>query len=187
MVICRKSIILNQKEFDVIRTNYFSDDLSVVRTHYYDDIDFGMRDIRLYFLIVENNEDCRAVVREHQHYWKDYYVENSINLKNITDQYIFSKIGLVKQGIMTSFRYKFCPMTGIELYLDQNAYLGKCDFELVIEYIPSMETTVNIMICLIASMLHINKIAISADSFIKRSKQLSDKDMRFYCRKVVMP
>ena len=187
MIICRKSILLNQKEFDIIHNEYFNDKISVVRTHYFDDNDLEMRNIGLYCLIVECDNSCHAVIREHQYYWKQFYIENSIKIKDITDKYVFEQIELFRQGSITSFRYQFSPETNIDLYLDLNAYLGKCDYELVIEYIPSMSKTVNTMICSIAAMLYINKVIISADSFIKRSKQLSDKDMRFYCRKVVMP
>ena len=93
--------------------------------------------------------------------------------------YRFSVIGktVCLQGSLYTRRYEIQLMPGICMMLDQNWYLGICDYELEIEYHPQSSVQVE---GVVATLVHLLRHTVTG------TEQLS-KSQRFFLRKNALP
>ncbi len=184
MVDKRKDIILSMPEFFVLKNHFFPGEMpEVIIEYFYDTKDYEMKRIGITACIIEKDECCLACIMEHQKEWNEYSIINTVPVNNRSDDEVFTEIGLVCQGKMTTIRYNKRLSEYEEIFLDQNVYFGKTDYEIEVVYKDGFEKHISSEIICYAVHLFREGVNNSIDCFTERLKKRNSKSQRFFERK----
>lgn len=184
MVEIEKKIILENEEYCFLKKTFFTGRPIVQTNYYYDSDSFEMNKLGITCRIRETDDDCVATVKEHHMHWEEYSVENSIGIANVSDDDIFRKMGLKKQGRLITIRYYYKPYDDIVFCLDQNIYLGVTDYELEVEFKKEVEKLACSELETISALLYVRKFTNNANTLLSRVNCSDNKSSRFFSRKM---
>lgn len=175
-----KKLLLSEVEYAFLRELFFrgEDATSTDHVNYYYDTsyqEFHRKGITC--RIRQKNGSLKGTIKTHLRDQKDESREESFAVEVLPYRFTVSTKTVYLQGSLYTRRLEVAPMPGIRMMLDQNWYLGVCDFELEIEYLPTCSAEAEGVLGTIMHLLH---------HTTKETERLS-KSQRFFRRKNDLP
>lgn len=181
MIVERKNAILSHSEFDWIKKRGFNTGMGkVLSEDYYDNDSFEMFKMGICCKICETEKTCRAVIEESHKEWKTLNIINSVPVKDLADNQVFSEIGLNFQGRMMMLRYPVCKSGNYSISIDKNMYLGNTDYELSIQHYHNKEECSENGIDSIMAALYLSRIVENFKDITQRFEKNDSKNIRFF-------
>jgi uncharacterized protein YjbK len=186
MIEFEKKILLTEKEFKkLLELKTEGSECVVQNNYYYDSEDLKMHNSGITCRIREKGGVCLATVKTHKARECDCSIESSKYVGNVHDDSFFADMGIQLQGVLSTRRTTLHKQQGIEVVLDQNTYLGTTDYELEIEYNPSMINNVDDILSCLADFLKSENCIANRSEFISRAKTCKSKAERFFNYKII--
>lgn len=159
-----------------------ADGNSVQSNYYYDTDDYKLDELGITCRIREKNGKITATIKDHSIDSDGCSIEYSRDIASVNDTSLFEKMDVKFQGKLVTERNVFYSCNGCEAVIDKNSYLGYCDYELEIEYVPEQEKQKNIILCAIANILCYNEENNRLQEFINRKIHTKSKSARFFAK-----
>ncbi len=134
-----KKLLLSEAEYRMLQKLFFSKNevtLTEQMNYYYDTPyeEFHRKGITC--RIRQKGSRLKGTIKSHLSDSKDTSIEQSFTVETLPYRFIVNDRTVYLQGQLFTKRLETAPTQGILLTLDQNWYLGACDYELEIEYLP---------------------------------------------------
>ena len=178
-----KKILLSKNEYDLLRQSLFTSEPKTQVNYYYDTDGYLLNKNGITCRIREVDGKYTTTIKEHRLDWPDLSVENSKTTSDVYDDSSLVEKGLLLQGHLSTRRISLYPFEGIEISLDENAYLGDNDYELEIEYTFDSIKYVESAISYIAKHLNDKNADIAKTDLMKRCNKAGTKSERFFDKK----
>ena len=175
-----KKLLLSDTEFALLRELFFRCEDATYTDHvnyYYDTSYQEFHRQGITCRIRQKSGQLKGTIKTHLQDCKDESREEDFTVDALPYRYSICGKTVYLQGSLYTRRYEVELMPGIRMMLDQNWYLGICDYELEIEYLPTSATQVEGVLTTIVHLLHHE---------LKDKERLS-KSQRFFLRKNDLP
>ena len=175
-----KKLLLTETEYAILRELFFRGDDATYsdQVNYYYDTpyqEFHRKGITC--RIRQKNGSLKGTIKTHLHDRKDESLEEDFAVDALPYRFSVSAKTVYLQGSLYTRRFEVELMSGIRMMLDQNWYLGVCDYELEIEYLPVSSVQAEGVLATIVHLLQ---------HTLAETERLS-KSQRFFLRKNDLP
>ena len=174
-----KKLLLNESEFYTLRELLFSGENAKYDdqvNYYYDTQNHELNQKGITCRIRQKNGAFKGTIKTHFNNGDDGSHEENFRVDSLPYQYVVGSSMVTLQGSLYTRRCEIAPFPGIRLMLDQNWYLGICDFELEIEYLPACASQAEGVWGTILHILH--------RSYTETNRRF--KSRRFFSRKSIL-
>ena len=182
MVEYEKKLLLSEVAYTYLKEYFRSRGRITTHTNYYYDTEkYSLNRINFTLRIRESDGEYIATIKQHTGS-PDCNVEISERAKDQFDDSFFKAYQVILHGKLETERLSVNLESGIVIVLDKNDYLGVTDYELEIEYPPSLEKEATKELCSIAATLSESRCIRNENFFIKRAKSPASKSKRFFSK-----
>lgn len=178
-----EKILLSYEEYLILLEHVqCTEDSAIQSNYYYDTDDFKLDELGITCRIREKNGKVTATIKDHSIDSDGCSIEYSKQILSIDDDSLFENMDVKLQGKLVTERTILYSRDNCEVVIDKNTYLGYCDYELEIEYIPEQEKQKEIILRSIADILCYNDANNKLDEFVGRIKKSKSKSSRFFSK-----
>ncbi len=179
-----KKVLLSQREYHFLLNRKQDAPPRIVQiNHYYDTDDFAWNRLGITCRVRERKGRFEATIKAHRSGAGECSIETSRPADNERDARLFDAMGVHLQGYLTTYRTQLAHWKGLDIVLDENAYLGRTDYELEIEYDALRAAQADLALHSIAFDLHRHHLIEDQEEWCQRAQAVQSKSERFFARK----
>ena len=155
-----KKLIITQREYENIVTEYLPSKTIRQTNYYYDTENLSLNRAGITFRIREIEDVLTVTVKRHRINDKECSDEISYPVLEITHSINFEDKKLKLMGVLVSERSILLHNGNLECTVDKNIYLGQVDYELEIEFLPEKAIEAEILYRNITKKINKNDVDI---------------------------
>lgn len=175
-----KKLLLNETEFAILRELFFCGENATYTdqvNYYYDTPYQAFHRMGVTCRIRQKNGSLKGTIKTHLRDRQDESREENFAVEVLPYRFTVSTKTVYLQGSLYTRRLEAELIPGIHMMLDQNWYLGICDYELEIEYPPTFSAQAEGVLAAIVHLLRRTT----------KDAEVISKSQRFFLRKNNLP